>query len=327
MLDGRISPGRWRALLLSIAVSVLVYAGFSLWAGWREVAALLGTLGLAGVGWMLLLSALNYGLRFLRWQLLLGCLGQRPPAGRSAVIYLAGFALTTTPGKAGEAIRSVFLKEHGIGYPASLAALFSERLSDLIAVVLLACLGAASHPGSRPLVGGVLLLILLLLATLALAERLRPLQQRLQASPRRPLRLVARVLELMFSAARCHRPGILLLSTGLSVLAWGAEAWAFHWMLDAMGLSVQASWAFFVYALSMLVGAVSFLPGGLGSAEATMVGLLIGAGLAEAPAVAATLLIRLTTLWFAVGLGAWALLRVIRHRPPAAGPLAAASPP
>lgn len=319
MLNSLLTPRARKALLLSIVLSVLGYAGFSIWAGWREVAALIVQLGLGGIGLMLLLSAVNYGLRFLRWQMLLSRLGHRVPAVPSALIYVAGFALTTTPGKAGEAIRSIFLKDHGVGYHASLAALFSERLSDLIAVVLLACLGAASHPGSRPVVGGVLLLIVLLLLTLALSERLRPLHARLQASGGKLGALGARLCELMFSAASCHRPGILLATTAISVLAWGAEAWAFHFMLEGMGLSLQATWAFFVYALSMLVGAISFLPGGLGSAEATMVGLLIGAGQTEASAVAATLLIRLTTLWFAVALGAWALVAVSRARPAAAG--------
>ncbi|MBB1160763.1 flippase-like domain-containing protein [Piscinibacter sp. SJAQ100] len=309
------SHGARRALVLSIVLSVLGYAGFSVWAGWREVTALIFELGLAGIGLMLILSGVNYGLRFLRWQILLARLGHRVPAAPGALIYVAGFALTTTPGKAGEAIRSIFLKAHGVGYHASLAALFSERLSDLIAVVLLACLGATSHPSSRPVVGGVLLLIVLLLLTLALSERLRPLHARLQASGGKLGALGARLCELMFSAASCHRPGILLATTAVSVLAWGAEAWAFHLMLEGMGLSLQAIWAFFVYALSMLVGAISFLPGGLGSAEATMVGLLIGAGQTEASAVAATLLIRLTTLWFAVALGAWALAVVSRARP------------
>ena len=57
----------------------------------------------------------------------------------------------------------------------------------------------------------------------------------------------------------------------------------------------------------MLAGAVSFLPGGLGGTEATMVGLLAWSGMALPDAVAATVLIRVCTLWFAVLLGVAAL--------------------
>jgi uncharacterized protein (TIRG00374 family) len=58
----------------------------------------------------------------------------------------------------------------------------------------------------------------------------------------------------------------------------------------------------------MLAGALSFMPGGLGGAEVVMAGLLIVAGMAESQAIAATVIIRLSTLWFAVALGAIALM-------------------
>jgi uncharacterized protein (TIRG00374 family) len=66
----------------------------------------------------------------------------------------------------------------------------------------------------------------------------------------------------------------------------------------------------FVYALAMLAGAVSFMPGGLGGAEAVMVGLLVWKGMDGADAVAATVLIRLATLWFAVAIGAVMLIKL-----------------
>jgi uncharacterized protein (TIRG00374 family) len=54
------------------------------------------------------------------------------------------------------------------------------------------------------------------------------------------------------------------------------------------------------------------MPGGLGGTEAVMVGLLVWKGMPGADAVAATVLIRLATLWFAVGLGALMLMRCRR---------------
>jgi uncharacterized protein (TIRG00374 family) len=110
---------------------------------------------------------------------------------------------------------------------------------------------------------------------------------------------------------------VLAIATALSLVAWGAEAFAFHLMLDWLGLQVDVAFAVFVYAAAMLAGALSFLPGGLGGAEATMVSLLLWLGQPQAPAVAATVLIRLTTLWFAVVLGLLALGSLLRQRPDA----------
>ena len=79
-----------------------------------------------GIALILGLSLLNYCLRFVRWQLYLSRLGYDLPHGLSLRYYLAGFAFTTTPGKAGEAVRSLYLKRHGISYSQSLSALFAR---------------------------------------------------------------------------------------------------------------------------------------------------------------------------------------------------------
>jgi len=74
-----------------------------------------------------------------------------------------------------------------------------------------------------------------------------------------------------------------------------------------LGLDVAITFGVLVYSISALAGAMSFMPGGLGSTEAVMVGLLLWKGVPAPEAVAATVLIRLTTLWFAVVLGVVAL--------------------
>ena len=58
----------------------------------------------------------------------------------------------------------------------------------------------------------------------------------------------------------------------------------------------------------MLSGALSFLPGGLGGAEAAMIALLVAGGTVVGTAVLATLICRAVTLWFAVVLGIGAVL-------------------
>jgi uncharacterized protein (TIRG00374 family) len=122
---------------------------------------------------------------------------------------------------------------------------------------------------------------------------------------------------MLNEARSCHEPRLLVAATTLSGVAWAAEAIAFHWMLGWLGVEVPMAFAVFVYAVAMLAGALSFLPGGLGGTEAVMVGLLLWKGVSLPEAVAATVLIRLTTLWFAVVLGVIALT-LSRHEEGAA---------
>lgn len=307
-----LSGWRYRAVVLSVVVSALGYLGFSLWGGWQAVSNAIGEVGLIGIVIALGMSSLNYALRFIRWQIYLNVLGHRLPWRPSLNIYLAGFALTTTPGKAGEALRGVLLKTWDVPYPHSFAAFFSERLSDLFAVVLLALFGLSLYPAAQPMVvAGVALIVM---ALLMLSQR-RLLERLAQASAHgdsRLNRLCGHLLEVLLQAQHCHRLKLLPGVTLLSVLAWGAEAVAFHWILGWMGADISLTFAVFVYALAMLAGAISFMPGGLGGAEAVMVALLMWKGMASADAIAATVLIRLATLWFAVGIGALMLLRIRR---------------
>jgi uncharacterized protein (TIRG00374 family) len=87
----------------------------------------------------------------------------------------------------------------------------------------------------------------------------------------------------------------------------------FYLILLGLGVPPSASVltdAIFVLAVSTLVGSASTLPGGLGAAEASITALLLLTITSDhALAAAATLLIRLATLWFGVTLGliAWAV--------------------
>lgn len=319
MNETLLSGWRYHAVVLSVVASALGYLGFSLWGGWPAVSAAIGEVGIVGIVIALALSSLNYALRFVRWQIYLGVLGHRLPWRPSLSIYLAGFALTTTPGKAGEALRGVLLKVWDVPYPHSFAAFFSERLSDLFAVVLLALFGLSLYPAAQPMVIAGLALIATALLMLSQRRLLERLAQAAASGDSRLHRLIGHLLEVLIQAQRCHRLSLLPLLTLLSVMAWGAEALAFHWILGWMGADISLTFAVFVYALAMLAGAISFMPGGLGGAEAVMVALLMWKGMASADAIAATVLIRLATLWFAVGIGALMLMRIKTARQPLTG--------
>ena len=108
----------------------------------------------------------------------------------------------------------------------------------------------------------------------------------------------------------------LVLPTALSVVAWGCECTALWIILRGLGTPVGIGLASFVYATSTVAGAVMMLPGGVGGTEGLMIVLLrdlaLGANGIEA-AKAATLLVRLATLWFAVVVGAVAVLVFRRY--------------
>ncbi|MGA7751030.1 MAG: lysylphosphatidylglycerol synthase transmembrane domain-containing protein [Gallionella sp.] len=310
--------GGWRfhALLLIVLLSTLGYLAFSLWGGWHEVVSAIARVGFIGTAIALALSLVNYSLRFVRWQKFLALLGHRIHTPESLRIYIAGFGLTILPGKVGEAIRSVFLKHHGVTYPESLAAFFSEQFSNFISMLLLVAIGLWVYPQAQPM---VLILAALIVTGLVILQQTRWLHA-LEAFaknilPERLGKLVGHGIEIVLHSGRCFSLTMLLYGITLGLVAWGAEGMAFYYIMHVLGSDLSLQTALFIYAFSMLVGALSFLPGGLGGTEATMVALLILSHVAHPQAVAATVLIRLATLWFAVALGVFALTLPERKEP------------
>jgi uncharacterized membrane protein YbhN (UPF0104 family) len=300
---------RWKSVLVSVAVAAVLY--LTLFAGTDADAALASAARMTWEWWLMILalSLINYALRFVRWDGYLRHLGHRLPVLRHMTIYLAGFALTTTPAKAGEAIRALYLLPLGVAVRRCIATVYAERVVDVISMALLAVLlYQLAAPPYRWLAviaagaAGVLLLVqhgTCLGAAGALVVKL----------PWQGLRRAARHgIDCLREASALLRGRILFHGIVIGVLSWGAEAVAFYLVLRELDIPVDLPGAVGIYATAMLAGALSFVPGGLGGTEAVMASLLILGGAPPPSAVAATTIIRVATLWFAVALGMVCLL-------------------
>ncbi|HXO19730.1 MAG TPA: lysylphosphatidylglycerol synthase domain-containing protein, partial [Thermoanaerobaculia bacterium] len=139
-----------RKLLATLALGVLACVGLVLYSDAHKVAGRLADFSLVLLLPILGLSLCNYTLRFLRWQLYLKRLAVVLPWGRSLAVYLVGFLLSVTPGKAGELGKAWLIRELG-GGPALrvVPAVLAERVSDLLGVVVLFSLEALTIPGGR----------------------------------------------------------------------------------------------------------------------------------------------------------------------------------
>ena len=271
------------------------------------------SLPLSLIAALLGLSLLNYVVRAWRWLVLSSFLGFRVPPLRNVLYYLAGYALTSTPGKAGEAVRLWFLKAgHGVPYARSMALMLADRALDMwaVAILVLACFADfSSHLWQVLVVVAIIVAVSLpivfprlLSPVLGLGLRLAPQRRRLWAKARRAMRAMAEL-------SHWRTYGLTLVP---SVAGWAAEGLALYLLLRFFGAEVSALNAIFVFSFSMIVGAGSMLPGGLGSTEVTAVVLLRALGVDFDAAVVSTALVRVTTFWFAVGIGVGLLPAAIR---------------
>jgi glycosyltransferase 2 family protein len=300
----RSGGGRHRTLIAAALLIALAYVGAALITDAGKLMEALRRLGWLGCAAVLGLSAVNYSLRFFRWKIFLSKLGRDLPLGRHFLYYLGGFAFTISPAKAGEALRSLYLRGHDVTYAESIAALFVERLLDLFTVVMLASLIVLDHPAYRVLVFASSLIVIAVIACVC-QPTLPPLIDRFGARRSgRVARLANAFANLLRSSKLLLHPRLMVFGIFIGIIAWGAEALGFGVICQGLHISGTV-WSFCgIYAVAVLAGSAAvFLPAGIGGTELVMTTLLVERGTDLRVAIIATLLCRLATLWFAVLLG------------------------
>lgn len=314
-------PKSWRKLFMLTALAVGVFGALSVYKDLDEIGDRLLEFNPLLVGAALLLAIGNYLIRFVRWQEYLRITGHPLPRKASALVFVSGFSMSVTPGKVGEIFKAAMLRELTRSTMArTVPIVIAERATDLASLVLLGLLGVALYGVGRAMVvaGGVAVLFGMVVMSY------RPLAYgafRLARGMGVPRGIITRVQELYDNLAHLLRPAPLAWGTSLGGLAWLCECVGFALIIWGYpGASVNFGMAMLIYAATTIAGALSFLPGGLLVTEASMVVLLVrkAQGLDKAAAVAATLIVRLCTLWFAVVIGFLALALFRKLYPEAA---------
>lgn len=316
-----------RRALIGIALAVLVYVAWVLYHGADKVGDTLSLFDPTALLIALALSSINYLLRFLKWEWCLRWLSVRegqhehPPVHLSyldsILIYLAGLSMSVTPGKVGEVLRSTLLKAtHNVPFERTAPVVVADRLTDLIALVLLSTIGLALVPETLPWLVLTTVLILGGVAVLSSPKLLHRILDIL--TPQEPnwrKTILDKVRTMVDSAALLLHWRRLFVLTVVSVVGWGLECWGYFFILNGFsGVEAGLRQSAFLWSSTTLIGALSFLPGGLGATEYSL-GLLaqkMVTGLTPAIAVTSTLLIRGATLWYGEIVGAICLFVLLR---------------
>lgn len=297
-----------RPIIISIILAMLAYGVWIACTEYDKTLSALKMVGIKGSLVIILLSLINYAARYIRWHWFCHLMGYHIPWRKNLLYYLAGFALTTTPGKAGEAIRSIYMEPHGVKISSSLAAVVAERISDLLSIIILALAAVYHFPDYAWLAASTsagIVFGIIFIHNRSLQNKTRDLAHTL--SRKRIRNGLLHFLDLLKDMRLLLGRKALLKGLMIGTIGWAAEAFGLFYIVGAMGYETPMLVVFGIYSLSMLAGAVSFMPGGLGGAEIVMSLLLIALDINSSDAVTATILCRLVTLWFAVIIGLAAL--------------------
>lgn len=260
-----------------------------------------------------LLAAGWFVLQGVRWHFLLRVAGSRLRLADSTLLSVAGQTITALL-PLGDLTRAVLAADAaGLAIGAAAATVTVQELTFTLFLVLLATPGMIALGLGTGIVIAVIAGVMAIFAILTVPPLFRVVRRAtaLVPLPRRVLEQVDELQQETVGLLR-RRDTATWSTLDLARAALGATV---LWLI-VQGLDPGAiDWwkAAFVVAVAYVGGAVSFLPGGTGANDASVVGLLILLGLDPGTAGAAALLQRVLFTGLAAGMGLVAYL-IARRR-------------
>ncbi len=257
---------------------------------------------------ILVLIPFSWLFLFLRWNLLLKNSNIKIPIKENLKIYFAGFALAVTPGKFGELIKSQIMKtKFDVPHRTTSSLVLVERLYDLAGAVIVSFIGILLIGIGGYVIAGasiILILIFVMISSRKLFHTILKLIGKIKCTQKYTVSLSE-----SYETIRTSTRGKIVFTSILTT--------SVYWLLESLGvyfilLSFDIDLLNYIhvvatYTSSLILGAASFIPGGLGVVEGSLVGLLNFQGVDISEAFVLVILIRIFTLWYSVIIGFIAL--------------------
>lgn len=291
-----------------VIITIIIYAIFLFMSDLDKISDKILNFKLEFLPIIVGLVIFSWIISYFRWNILLKNQNIHIPHSLNFQIFLVGGALGITPGKIGELFKSQILKEKFNIPRTKTAPLFIvEKFLDLVSAMIVTVIGIWFIPeiGYLAIIGLVISIILfkiltskkLFIQTLSFLNKIKFLSKYLE-----PLSSSHEILSKTLHSKKMFS---LLI---LSIFYWIVIGCAAFFVIEGFGFSVGSILNIIsTYSSSLIIGALSFIPGGIGIAEGSLIGLLSFQGIDVSEAIVIVVLIRIFTLWFSTITGFIAL--------------------
>ena len=253
---------------------------------------------------ILLLAPLSWIIVFFRWHFLLKNSNIIIPKKENFKIYMAGFAMSVTPGKVGELIKSQFLKsKYGVSRKNTLPIIISEYFYHMVGVLVVSIIGVYYFEFSLYI---IILTSALIITTLTIISSETFFKKFVNLISKRNFlkKYVSPISDSHIILKKSTRGKIFIISSGLSIAFWLTEVLIVYFVFLSFNI---LNFEFFkiaaIYTTSLILGMLSFLPMGVGVVEGSLAGFLNYEGIDISIALTLVILIRIFTRWYGVIVG------------------------
>tara|TARA_B100000745_G_scaffold287051_1_gene223438 strand:- start:1932 stop:2855 length:924 start_codon:yes stop_codon:yes gene_type:complete len=297
-----------KKIISVVIITIIIYAVFLFISDLDKISDKIFNFKLEFVPIIIGLVVFSWIISYSRWNILLKNQNIHIPHSLNFQIFLVGGALGITPGKIGELFKSQILKEKFNIPRTKTAPLFIvEKFLDLVSAMIVTLIGIWFIPeiGYLAIVGLMISVLLFKILTskkffnqtLNFLNKIKFLKKYLE-----PLSSSHEILSKTLYSKKMF---LLLI---LSFFYWIIIGCAAFFVIEGFGFSIGSILNIIsTYSSSIVIGALSFIPGGIGIAEGSLIGLLTFQGIDISEAIVIVVVIRIFTLWFSTITGFIAL--------------------
>ncbi len=220
-------------------------------------------------------------------------------------IFFSGLSMQATPGGLGTMIKSQFIKKnYGHSLLKTMPVVLVERFHDLLSMItIIAILSFFYQLIEIQLILAILIPILIFSYLAVRREKILVFFVNRLLKIKFLSKSIQNLFESKETLQALSTKKILLSCWGISLFGLTLEAISIYFSFLAFNLDFGIIETTLITFASFVIGAASFIPGGIGLTEASLIGLLVLSKVELATASSLAIFIRLTTIWYATSMG------------------------
>ena len=296
-----------RLILILIAV-VGIYAVFLFISDYNIISEKISNFKVNYLPLILFLVTASWVPVFIKWHFLLKNCEIDISLTKNITVFLSGLAFEITPGKLGALMKSQILKtSFNIPRTKTAPIVLVEKVYDLIGAILASIIGIIILGMDTYLI----IIAILVLSMIFFFVYYRPASElffKRITKTKFFSKYVENMSEFYEIIQKSTNVKVATICILLAITYWFLISVAVYYTLIAFDINILDYFKVLaIYATSTLLGAISFVPGGIGVTEGTLTGLLTLEGIGVSVALILSVMIRIFTLWYSAFIGFIAL--------------------
>ncbi len=291
-------------LILVLVAAVGIYAIFLFTSDFNIITEKISNFKINYLPLILFLVTASWCPVFIKWHFLLKNCEIDIPLTRSITVFLSGLAFDITPGKLGALMKSQILKtSFNIPRTKTAPIVLVEKVYDLIGAILASIIGII-------ILGMDVYLIIIAILVLAMVFFFlyyRPASElffKRVTKTKFFSKYVENISEFDKTVQKSTNVKVATICILLAVTYWFIVSTAVYYTLIGFDINIlDYLKVLSIYATSILLGAISFIPGGVGITEGALAGLFTLEGIDVSTALILSVIIRIFVLWYSVSIG------------------------